>query len=174
MAQGATIYNLSIELAHVDRAVYEAFELRIARQSSESSAYMLMRILAYCLEYEDGIALTEGVAAGDEPAVYIRDLTGHPLAWIDVGLPSAEHVHRGSKAADRSAIYTHRDIDQFLSQLRGKKIHQAEEIPIYALDRGFVNDVADWIDRRSSIVISVTDGELFITCLLYTSPSPRD
>ena len=106
MAQGATIYNLSIELAHVDRAVYEAFELRIARQSSESSAYMLMRILAYCLEYEDGIALTEGVAAGDEPAIYIRDLTGHPLAWIDVGLPSAEHVHRGSKAADRSAIYT--------------------------------------------------------------------
>lgn len=163
MAIGATIYNLKIELANVDRGVYESFELRIARQSSESAAYMLMRVIAYCLEYEEGIELTQGVAAGDEPAIYIRDLTGHPLAWVDVGLPSAEHVHRGSKAADRSAIYTHRNVEQFLSQLQGKKIHRADDIPIYALNRGFVNEVAEWIDRRSEMVVSVTDGELFVT-----------
>ena len=34
-----------------------------------------MRVIAYCLQYGDGIVLTQGVAAGNEPAVLIRDLS---------------------------------------------------------------------------------------------------
>ena len=163
MAQSATVYNLTIELADVDKGVYETFDLRIARQPSESAAYMFMRIIAYCLEYAEGIELTQGVAAGGEPAIYIRDLTGDILAWIDVGLPNAEHVHRGSKQANRSAVYTHRDMNQFMAQLTGKKIHQAADIPIYALHRPFVEEVAQWIDRRSKLVVSLSERELYIS-----------
>jgi len=163
MALGATIYTLTIELADIDRGVYESFELRVARQPSEAAPYMLMRILAYCLEYTEGIELTQGVAAGDEPAVYVRDLTGRPTAWIEVGLPDPERLHRGSKLAGRAAVYTHRDITQLLGQLAGKKIHQAEQIPIYALERRFVDEVATLIDRRSTIAVSITDRELYVT-----------
>ena len=163
MALSATIYNLTIELADIDRGVYESFELRVARQPSEAAPYMLMRILAYCLEYTEGIELTQGVAAGDEPAVYIRDLTGQPTAWIEVGLPDPERLHRGSKRAGRAAVYTHRDVTQLLSQLAAKKIHQADQIPIYAFERRFVDDVANLLDRRSTIAVSVTDRELYVT-----------
>ena len=117
MALSATIYTLTIELADTDRSVYETLDLRLARQPSESADYLLMRILAYCLEYTDGIELTEGVAAGDEPAVYVRDLTGQPTAWIEVGLPDSDRLHRGSKRAGRAAVYTHRDVTQLLRQL---------------------------------------------------------
>ena len=85
MALSATIYTLTVELADADRGVYETLDLRLARQPSESAEYLLMRILAYCLEYTEGIVLTEGVAARDEPAVYVRDLTGHPTAWTEGG-----------------------------------------------------------------------------------------
>jgi len=37
MAQTATIYNLSIDLADIDRGVYETLDLRVARQPSEKS-----------------------------------------------------------------------------------------------------------------------------------------
>jgi uncharacterized protein YaeQ len=50
--------------------------------------YMFMRVIAYCLEYGDGIVLTQSVAAGNEPAVLIRDLTGRVTAWIEVGMPN--------------------------------------------------------------------------------------
>lgn len=163
MALSATIYNLTVDLADTDRHVYETLELRIARQPSESADYLLMRVLAYCLEYDDGIVLTEGVAAGNEPAAYIRDLTGQATAWIDVGLPDAERLHRGSKEAGRAVVYTHRDVTQLLRQLNGKKIHLAETIPIYALDPRFVRNVAEALDRRSTVTITVTDCELFIT-----------
>ena len=162
MALTATIYNLLIELADIDRAVYATIDLRVARQPSESSEYMLVRVLAYCLEYTEGIALTQGVAAGDEPAVWVRDLTGKLTAWIEVGLPSAERLHRGSRAAGRVAVYTHRDVTQFLAQLSGQKIHRAEQIPIYSLDRRVVEELAGVIDRRTSMTITVSERQLYV------------
>ncbi len=162
MALTATIYTLSIELSHVDRGVYESLDLRVARQPSESAEFMAVRILAYCLEYTEGISLSQGVAAGDEPAIWVRDLTGKPLAWIEVGLPDAERLHRGSRLAERVAVYTHRDPDQFLAQLAGKKIHRADEIAIYALDRRFVEQLAALIERRTALTVTVTAGEIYV------------
>src|SRR5213083_1218068 len=122
MALTATIYNLDIDLADIDRGIYERFDLCVARQPSETVEYMLMRVFAYCLEYADGIALTEGVAAGDEPAVLIRDLTGRIKAWIEVGMPDAERLHRGVKLAGRAAVYTHRDARKLLAEFSASRI----------------------------------------------------
>ena len=87
MAETATIYHFSIDLSDMDRGVYETLELRVARHPSETAEYMVVRVLAYCLEYQEGIALTEGVSSGDEPALLVRDLTGRVTAWIEVGMP---------------------------------------------------------------------------------------
>jgi len=159
MAQTATIYNVSIDLADMDRHVYETLELRIARHPSESAEFMLVRILAYCLEYEEGIAMTEGVSSGDEPAVVVRDLTGRITAWIEVGLPDASRLHRGSKLAGRAAVYTHRDVRQFLGQLQGEKIHNAAAIPIRAFDRAAIDELVALLDRRMSFALSISGGE---------------
>ena len=123
---------------------------------------MLVRLLAYCLEYQEGIALTEGLSSGDEPALVVRDLTGRLTAWIEVGLPDASRLHRGSKAAGRAAVYTHRDARQLLSQLSGAKIHRAGDIPIRAFDRTAVEEVAALIERRASLAISISGGELLV------------
>ena len=63
MAQTATVYNLDTELADIDRGVYQTLAVRMARQPSETAEYMLARYLAYCLEFAEGIVLTEGAAA---------------------------------------------------------------------------------------------------------------
>ena len=162
MALNATVYTLTVELSDVDRGVYESLDLRMAREPSESADYFLVRLLAYCLEYTEGIRFTQGVAAGGEPAVWVHDLTGRLLAWIDVGLPDAAHLHRGSRAAERVAVYTHRHVTQLISQLSGKKIFHAEEIPVYALDARFVADVAGLIERRATLAVTRSDGELFV------------
>lgn len=163
MAQTATIHVLTIDVADSDRGVYEGFELRVARHPSETAEYMLVRVLAYCLEYEPGIALTEGVSSGDEPALLVRDLTGKITAWIEVGMPDAARLHRGSKLAGRVAIYTHRDVRQLLAQLAGEKIHRGADIPIRAFDREALETVCARIDRRTSLAIGVSGGELLIS-----------
>lgn len=162
MALTATIYRVTVELAHIDRGVYETLDLRLARHPSESLDYMATRLLAYCLEYTEGIALTDGVSSGDEPAVIIRDLTGKLTAWIEIGLPSAERLHRGHKQAGRAAVYTHRGITQVLGELNGKGIHRAAEIPVVELDRAFVTALAESLERRSTMSLSVTEGQLYV------------
>ena len=162
MAQTATVYNLTIDLADMDRNTYESISLRIARQPSETAEYMLVRVLAYCLEYRDGIVLTEGVAAGNDPAIVVRDLTGQITAWIEVGLPDAARLHRGMKLAGQAAVYTHRDVRKLISQLSSGKIYKSEEIPIYAFDPAFVDGIAPLIERRTGFSLSVTDRELYM------------
>jgi len=162
MALTATMHTFAIELADVDRGVYEKLDLRVARQPSETAEYMLSRVLAYCLEYTDGIAFTEGVAAGDEPAVLVRDLTGRITTWIEVGAPDAARIHRAAKLASRVAVYTHRAIRVVMEQLAGKAIHRADEIPVYTFESGFIEQVAAMIDRRNVLALTVTERQLYL------------
>ena len=163
MALTSTIYNVNIDLADVDRGIYETIELRVAMHPSESAGYMAARVLAYCLEWTEGIEFTAGLSDGDEPAIVVRDLTGRVTAWIEVGLPDAERLHRASKLAGRVAVYTHRDLRILLGQLDGKKIHRAAEIPIYAFERKFIDEVASRFERRTAMSLSVTERHLYLT-----------
>src|SRR5690606_11060286 len=100
MALTATLYHLHVTLSDVDRGVYEALDLRIARHPSENMRFMLTRTLAYCLSHAEGIAFSkDGIASTDLPPIAVRDPTGLLLEWIDVGSPSAERLHKASKAA---------------------------------------------------------------------------
>ena len=162
MALSATIHTFTIQLSDADRGVYQDLELRVARHPSETAEFMLARTLAWCLEYQDGIALTDGVAAVDEPAVLVRDLTGRITAWIEVGAPAAERVHRGSKAAARCAVYAHRDPAPWLAQVAGEKIHRAEQIPVYSFDRAFMAEAAAALGRRAKLALSVTGGHIYL------------
>ncbi|MBI2382515.1 MAG: YaeQ family protein [Gammaproteobacteria bacterium] len=162
MALTATLYTFTLALADADRGVYADLELRVAQHPSETAEFMLARVLAYCLEYEDGIAFTDGVAATDEPAVLVRDLTGRVRAWIEVGAPDAERLHRGAKRADRAAVYAHRDPAPWLAQLAGQRIHRAGEIPVHALDPGFLREAASALQRRNQATLSVTGRVLYL------------
>jgi uncharacterized protein YaeQ len=162
MALTATIYTFTIDLADVDRGIYETLELRVAQQPSETIEYMLSRVLAYCLEYTEGIAFTPGLAAGEEPAIWVRDLTGRITVWIDVGMPDAERLHRASKLADRVAIYTHRNPEMIKQQLAGKRIHLAESIPLYAFEHQFMAALVGAAERRTRLTLSVTERQMYI------------
>ena len=104
MALGATIYVFKIDLADSDRGVYQPLELRVARHPSETEEHLLTRVLAYCLEYDEGIAFSNGLFDADQPAIAVRDLTGALRVWIDIGAPEAARLHRAAKLAPRHHV----------------------------------------------------------------------
>jgi uncharacterized protein YaeQ len=162
MATGATIHTFEVHLADVDRGVYEELTLRLARHPSETDAYMITRLLAYCLEYEEGIAFSEGISATDEPAVLVRDLTGRVTAWIEVGAPDAARLHFGSKLADRTTVYTHRDPAKVIAQWTGKTIHDADAITLHSFDPGFIEAAAAVVERRNEMTLSITERQVYL------------
>ncbi len=163
MAIGATIHTFEIELSDVDRGVYESLSLRVAQHSSETDAYMITRVIAYLLEYEDGIVFgAGGVSSPDEPAVLVRDPTRQITNWIEVGAPDAARLHHGSKLAGSVAVYTHRDAQKLIASWAGKTIHRAEHILVRAFDRRFIDAAANLLERRNSATCSVMEGQVYL------------
>lgn len=163
MALQATVYHLRIELSDVDRGVYESLDLRVARHPSESMPFLLTRVLAYALLYEEGIAFGKGLSATDEPALWIKDLQGAVRAWIEVGAPTAERLHKASKAAPRVVVFTQHDPRLLVEAARSRPIHKAERIEVYALPPAFLDALAALTDRNTSWTLLRNDGALFVT-----------
>ncbi len=162
MALTATIYNIQIDLADSDRGVYESLELRVARHPSESEEYLATRVLAYALEYAEGIEFSRGISNPDEPTISVRDLTGALKVWIEIGAPDAPRLHKASKASPRVAVYTHKDPAQLVARLEGERIHRAEAVELWAIDRSLIAQFISRLDRRMSFSLSVADRQLFL------------
>ena len=158
-----TIHNFEIELSDVDRGVYETLALRVARHPSETEDYLVTRVLAYLLEFTEGIEFSRGVSDPDEPTIAVRDLTGAIVTWIEIGTPDATRLHKASKAAARVAVYTHKDPAQLLKQLAGAKIHNAEALELYAIDRALIRAIVARLERRVAFSLSITDRELYLS-----------
>jgi uncharacterized protein YaeQ len=163
MALGATVYNFTVRLADADRGVYETLNLRLARHPSETAEYLLTRLLAYCLEYTEGIAWSKGLSDPDEPAIAVRDLTGVLQTWIDIGAPEAARVHKAAKAARRVAVYAHREVASWLARLAGERIHKAGTVEVYEVERQFLAALAARLERRMEFDLSVAERTLYLS-----------
>jgi uncharacterized protein YaeQ len=163
MALNATIHHFEVQIADADRHLYQALEFKAARHPSESAAWLVARVLAYCLEYREGIAFSRGLSEPDDPVIEVRDLTGALLSWIEVGLPDAVRLHKAAKAAPRVAVYTHRDPLAWLRGLAGARIHRAAALELYAFDRGLIAALEARLERRMTFDLSVSEGHLYLS-----------
>lgn len=164
MALTATVYNFEIDLADNDRSLYETLSLRVARHPSESEEYLLTRVIAYAMEYVEGIEFSSGgLSNPDDPAILVKDLTGAVRAWIEVGTPDADRLHRAAKSAPRVAVYVHRDPAQYLARLAGERIHRGDAIEIWGMDQALIQVLGARLERRMSFSLSVTDRELYVS-----------
>lgn len=162
MAAGAVVHTFTGSLADVDRGVYEELSIRVARHPSETDSYMVTRVLAYCLEHTEGIAFSEGLSSTEEPAVVVRDATGRLTGWIEVGAPDAARLHHGSKLAERTVVYTHRDPQKVMAPWAGKRIHEASAIVLHSFDPGFIDAAVEALERRNTLTVSVTERQLYL------------
>jgi uncharacterized protein YaeQ len=147
----------------VDRGVYGALDLRVARHPSESEEFLCARVLAFCLEYREGLAFSKGLSEPDQPALEERDLTGALQSWIEVGAPDAARLHRASKATRRVAVYTHHNPERYWTSLAGARIHNAKTLELYGLDRALVAALVARLERRLALEVSVSDAMLNVT-----------
>lgn len=163
MALNSTMYVFDVRIADADRNVYESLTLRVARHPSEAPEYLVTRVLAYCLEYAEGISFSKGLSDPEDPAIGVRDLTGVLQSWIDIGAPDAARLHKAGKAARRVAVYAHREVTPWLARLAGERIHRAEEVEIHVMDRDVVAALVARLERRMDLDLSVSEKTLYVT-----------
>lgn len=163
MALPSTIFRIEIDVSDVDRGTFLTEELRLAQHPSESTGYFLSRIFAWALEYDESLEIGRGIAHPDEPTLFVRDEMGNIARWIEVGAPTADRMHKITKQAADVRVYTHRDIQTVLRELRSRPIHRAEDVKVFEFPQNVLKDVEERLERRATWSLLRSDGVLYVT-----------
>ena len=115
MASNATIFKATLQISDIDRQYYQDHALTLARHPSETDERMMVRLLAFALHAHDALSFGRGVSAEEEPALWLKDLTGAIDLWIEVGQPEEKIIRRACGRAKQVCIYTYggRGADQW-------------------------------------------------------------
>jgi uncharacterized protein YaeQ len=163
MALTATMRRFEIALSDADRGVYADLDLRAAQHPSETDRYLVARAIARCLEHGEGVDFSRGLEADDEPAVWQKNLRGEIEAWIEVGAPSIERLHKASKTGARVAVYAWKRASELARDVREGGVHRAEEVAVHGLDAAFLDRVAATLEKRNRWELSVSGGTIYLT-----------
>ena len=164
MALPATMRKFEISLADSDRGVYEELDWRVAQHPSESERYLVARVLARALEHADGLEFSKGgVSDDEEPALVQRDLRGDLVAWIEIGSPTPDRLHKATKLCKRVVVYAWKNVDELAAAIVERKTYRAEDIELDALDPAFLDAAAARLERNNVWNLAVTGGPLYLT-----------
>lgn len=164
MAQPATLYRFRISVSDIDRSIYESVDLRIAKHPSEIDHFLLMRVFAYCLNYDRALEFPPGgLSDPDQPALKMMNDRGQIQLWIEIGNPSPKKLHKASKAANQVKVYTYKDAGLLLKEMSAEKVHKADQIEIYSLSPKFLDQLASWLERDNEWNVVAQEGSLSIS-----------
>ncbi len=163
MALPSSLHRFTIDLSDVDRGVYEQLEFRLVKHPSESTEYALVRVIAYAMEYAEFLEFGPGLCESEVPALSTMNEHGGIGVWLDIGGPSADRLHKATKAADQVIIYTHRDLEPLYKEWSSRSIHQAESIRVVHVPRPLLRDLSPTLDRNNAWTLLRTEGVLYVT-----------
>jgi len=174
MALTATIFRFELNLSDVDRGVYEALELRVARHPSETDEYMVTRVLAMALEHREGRSFGRGISTPEDPPLSAPGEHGTIALWVEIGHPAPERLHKITKQAADVAVYTHKDPAGLLADLGSGKVHRGDEVRVVAFAPAFVAKLVEMLDRKNPWEVLRNEGNLYVTVgetVIETMPS---
>lgn len=160
MARTSTLYNFDIEIADIDRGVYETVSLRVPQHPSEEEARLLTRIVARVLLCEPDLEFGRGLSHTEEPALWTRDAQQNVMRWVDVGAPSAERLHRASKLAKATHVVTTKNATNLRREWSKRAIAGADTVEIIELAASFVDALVATLDRRNHWYATIQDEHL--------------
>lgn len=152
------MHRFQLELADIDRGVYESLDLRVARHPSEGEERMLLRVLARAVAHEPGLEFGRGLSAVEDPTLWRHSATGEIELWIDVGMPSADRLHQASKRAAKVCVFTDKGEAALRKAWSSRRVHRAEEIELVFVPTSLVRDLAEALERSVTWYLTVQDG----------------
>ncbi len=164
MAISTQLYRFKIELADISRSVYENLDFRVAQHPSESLDFLLTRVLAYALNYQEGLNFSaEGLHNPDAPCLSVANPFGGELLWIEIGSPSARKIHKASKAAKKVKIYTYKNPSALVEEIKSNDIHRVEDLEVFSLAPAFLEQLAGVLHRDNPWNLTHDEGSLVLS-----------
>ena len=163
MALAATIFKASVDLSDMDRNYYQHHALTLARHPSETSERMMVRLLAFLHHADEQLKFTRGLSETSEPDLWLKDLTGRMMLWIEAGLPDARRLTQACGRADQVVVYAYgRQAGQWWAQTE-KVVAKQTNLSVFLLPPGLTQGLTEMAERTMRMTCSIQDGHLYLT-----------
>ena len=163
MALKATIHKADLQIADMDRHVYADHALTIARHPSETDERMMVRVLAYALYAQDGIAFTKGLFDVDEPEVWVKSLTGEITLWIDLGQPDEARIRRACSRAEQVIVLCYSSGCEVWWKQIASKLTRFSNLTVLQLPAEASQTLATLAERSMRLQFTIQDSHVWVT-----------
>ena len=153
---------------NVDRGVNLQESVVLSRHPSETEEHLVLRVMAYMLLYEPGLAFGPGVCVGDAPDLVARDLTGQTSKWVacgDVSPRLAQKILQHNRLAEVHVVFGDPDRRAaFLAEVDkwGQQRPRGwERLFLWTVDPALVRFLAGGRHLRQSWVVTIVGDHIY-------------
>ena len=168
MAIKATIYKATLQVADMDRNVYDEHALTIPLQPSETEERLMVRLLAYALnvptdDLHGTLQLARGMADADEPDLWHKDLSDQLMHWIEVGQPDDRRLAKACGKARRVSLYCYSHSAAIWYAGIANKITRLRNLDVWQLPHEQSQALAAMAQRSMQLQVSIQDGRAYVS-----------
>jgi uncharacterized protein YaeQ len=167
MALQPTRYEYRITLSHVDRGREADEPVLAARHPSETQQHLTLRILAWCLLHEDGLAFGPGLSSPEAADLWTHDLTGRLTTWIEAGVIPAERLRKSLLHHAGAAAHVVTDDEkrarELLDELAALRWPRGTPPPVvWLIDAALVDTLAAREERRQRWGVTIVGDHFYV------------
>jgi uncharacterized protein YaeQ len=155
MGGRGTLHRFAVELDHQPSGARAVLEYTVMGHPSETDERLVLRALAYCIEYGDGIAFGPPLCREDEPALGRPDAHGRYDPWIEFGEPDPDRVRRALSRTDRMVVVTSAPARPWLLKMREFRWPKKARVELLEVEPAFVRALTKSLDRSNRWAVRV-------------------
>jgi uncharacterized protein YaeQ len=166
MAQAPVLHDFEVTLNHVDRGIEQQLHVRTARHSSETVERVWLRLIAYCMEWEERLEFGPGLSEPDSPDLLATDLTGQTTLWMKVGKADPAKVQRASNQNSRARIVVLFEsaarMEQFVIAAAEEKLNRLSRVELWCAPQEVLSELGKTEGRRAKASVTIVGDHLYL------------
>ena len=168
MALPSILHHFDVALSHVDRGLERALAVKVARHPSETAARLWLRLLAWCLLWEETLTFGPGLCEPDDPDLFALAADGTTRSLlVRVGRPDLARVERDLSRASGARVAVVFEAERRLQELaaeaqaggRPERLRRAE---LLALPESVLRPLAGREERRVRLGLTIVADHLYL------------
>lgn len=162
MALKPTIYKVELQLVDMNRDIYTSCKLTLALHPSETQERMMVRLMAFGMNYHQDLQFCKGLSATDEADIWEVAPDGQVHHWIEVGQASADRIRKGVSRSPKVSLYAYgreSDIWWARSQASFKALPRVE---VWQFNHEQTAKLPDLVDRNMAITMTISGDEIYL------------
>lgn len=166
MALPPVLHDFDVALSHVDRNLDQRLAIKTARHPSERMPRLWLRVLAWCLQWEERIVFGPGLSDPEAPDLEVLDLTGVRTLWVRVGKAEPSKIQRAADRNSAARICVLFDsperLEAFVQAARAEGIKRLGRVELVAVDPGFLAALSESEQRRTRLSLTIVGDHLYL------------